>query len=54
MDISVINFGEKFEKINEQHSYKIIAQINDYHFKLVKHKENLYGISILKLTKFSW
>jgi mannose-6-phosphate isomerase-like protein (cupin superfamily) len=36
MDISVINFEKKFEKINEQHSYKIIAQMNDYHFKLVK------------------
>jgi len=54
MDISVINFGEKFEKINEQHSYKIVAQMNDYLLNWLKHKENLYGISILKLTKFSW
>jgi len=36
MDISVINFEEKFKKIDEQHSYKIIAQMNNYHFKLVK------------------
>jgi mannose-6-phosphate isomerase-like protein (cupin superfamily) len=36
MDISVINLEEKFEKIHEQHSYKIIAQMNNYHFKLVK------------------
>lgn len=36
MDISVVNFGEKFRKIKEQHSYKIIAQMNNYHFKLVR------------------
>jgi mannose-6-phosphate isomerase-like protein (cupin superfamily) len=36
MDISVVNFKDKFKKIHEQHSYKIIAQMNNYHFKLVK------------------
>lgn len=36
MEISVVNFEEKFEKIKEQHSYKVIAQMNDYHFKLVR------------------
>jgi mannose-6-phosphate isomerase-like protein (cupin superfamily) len=36
MDISVVNFEEKFRKIHEQHSYKIVAQMNNYHFKLVK------------------
>jgi len=36
MGISVVNFEEKFRKIHEQHSYKIVAQMNDYHFKLVK------------------
>jgi mannose-6-phosphate isomerase-like protein (cupin superfamily) len=36
VDISVVNFGEKFRKIKEQHSYKIIAQMNNYHFKLVR------------------
>jgi mannose-6-phosphate isomerase-like protein (cupin superfamily) len=36
MDISVVNFKNKFRKIHEQHSYKIIAQMNNYHFKLVK------------------
>ena len=36
MGISAINFEETFEKIHEQHSYKIIAQMNNYHFKLVK------------------
>ena len=38
MDIEIVNFSEKFSKIHELHSYKIIAQMNDYHFKLVKMK----------------
>ena len=38
MDIPVINFEEKFTKIKELHSYKLVAQMNDYHFKLVKMK----------------
>jgi mannose-6-phosphate isomerase-like protein (cupin superfamily) len=36
MDISVINFKEKFLKFHERLSYKIIAQMNHYHFKLVR------------------
>jgi len=40
MGISVINFEEKFDKIEELHSYKLIAQMNDYHFKLVKMKRD--------------
>ena len=36
MDIKVVNFEKKFEKIKEQHSYKVIAQMNDYYFKLVR------------------
>jgi mannose-6-phosphate isomerase-like protein (cupin superfamily) len=31
-----INFQEKFGKFSEQWSPKIIAQLNDYHFKLAK------------------
>jgi len=38
MDISVINFEEKSRKIKELHAYKLVAQMNDYHFKLVKAK----------------
>lgn len=38
MDVSVINFKEKALKIKELHSYKLVAQMNDYHFKLVKAK----------------
>jgi mannose-6-phosphate isomerase-like protein (cupin superfamily) len=36
MSISVINLKEKGLKISELHSYKVIAQMNDYYFKLVK------------------
>ena len=31
-----INFAEKFAKFSEQWSPKIIAQMNDYHFKIAK------------------
>ena len=36
MNIPVVNFEEKFAKITELHSYKVIAQMNDYQFKLVR------------------
>ncbi len=36
MDYSAINFEEKLAKFSEHWSPKIIAQMNDYHFKLVK------------------
>ena len=36
MNIPVVNFAEKFAKIPELHSYKLIAQMNDYLFKLVR------------------
>ena len=36
MDIPVINLDEKFIKIKERLSPKIIAQMNNYHFKIVK------------------
>jgi mannose-6-phosphate isomerase-like protein (cupin superfamily) len=36
MNYSAINFNEKFAKFSEQWSPKIIAQMNDYHFKLVR------------------
>lgn len=38
MGISVVNIDEKFRQIDELHSYKIIAQMNNYHFKLVRMK----------------
>jgi len=36
MSYMPINFTTKFAKFTEQWSPKIIAQMNDYHFKLVK------------------
>jgi len=36
MNYLSINFMEKFAKFSEHWSPKIIAQIDDYHFKLVK------------------
>jgi len=36
MEIKAINFQEKLAKFSDHWSPKIIAQMNDYHFKLVK------------------
>jgi len=36
MDLKAINLEEKLTKFTEQWSPKIIAQMNDYHFKLAK------------------
>jgi mannose-6-phosphate isomerase-like protein (cupin superfamily) len=36
MRIQSINLGEKLSKFSEHWSPKTIAQMNDYHFKLVK------------------
>ena len=36
MDYQSINLQEKLSKFSEQWSPKIIAQMNDYHFKVVK------------------
>lgn len=36
MRYSAINLGEKFGTFSDHWSPKIIAQMNDYHFKLVK------------------
>jgi len=38
MDIRVVNLEEKARAINELHKYKLIAELNDYQFKLVKAK----------------
>lgn len=32
----VVNLGEKFAKFSEHWSPKVIAQMNDYHFKIAK------------------
>jgi len=36
MQSTVINFQDKFAKFSEQWSPRVIAQMNDYQFKLVK------------------
>ena len=36
MGETAINIAEKFAKFSEQWAPKIIAQMNDYHFKIVK------------------
>ena len=36
MDYQPINFQEKLARFSEHWSPKIIAQLNDYHFKIVK------------------
>ena len=36
MDYQSINFQDKLSKFSEHWSPKIIAQMNDYHFKIVK------------------
>jgi mannose-6-phosphate isomerase-like protein (cupin superfamily) len=40
MEIKKINIQGKANLITELHSYKIIAQMNDYYFKLVKAKRD--------------
>ena len=38
MEIRVVNLEEKASKIEELHKYKLIAELNDYQFKLIKAK----------------
>jgi len=38
METHAINFRDKFARFSEHWSPKIVAQMNDYHFKLVKFK----------------
>ena len=36
MKIRVVNLEEKAGFINELHKYKLVAELNDYQFKLIK------------------
>ena len=36
MDYKAINFGQKFELLREQWQPRVIAELNDYQFKVVK------------------
>src|SRR5512147_2488550 len=38
MDIRIVNLREKADLIHELHAYKLVAQMNDYDFKIVKMK----------------
>lgn len=38
METRVVNIQEKANLITELHKYKVIAEMNDYYFKLVKAK----------------
>ncbi len=38
MEMRVVNLEEKARLIKERHKYKLIAELNDYQFKLVKAK----------------
>ena len=38
MDYKVINFNQKYSLFNDRWSPKVIAEMNDYQFKLVKVK----------------
>jgi mannose-6-phosphate isomerase-like protein (cupin superfamily) len=35
MSVSVVTLAEKFAKMNTQNEYRTIAQMNNYHFKLI-------------------
>ena len=38
MDVRVVNLEEKARSIKDLHSYKLIAELNNYQFKLIKAK----------------
>lgn len=38
MELRVVNLKEKADLIEDLHQYKLIAELNDYHVKLVKAK----------------
>ena len=43
MSVNVVSLIEKFGKLNVQNEIKIIAQMNNYHFKIVKlNRENIW------------
>ena len=38
MDVRIVNLKEKAGLIHELHSYKVVAELNDYQVKLIKAK----------------
>ena len=47
-----INIRKKFDRFSDYWSPKVIAEMNDYQFKLARVKENLFGTIIKKQMKF--
>ena len=43
MSYRAINFGQKFGLFTEQWQPKVVAEMNDYQFKVVKLQVTLYG-----------
>ena len=48
---SKINLHEKFSKFSKHWSPRVIAEMNNYQFKIAKIKENLFGTIIKILMK---
>jgi mannose-6-phosphate isomerase-like protein (cupin superfamily) len=48
MEIRVVNLEQKSSLINERHKYKLIAELNDYQFKLVKARRDFVWHSHLE------
>ena len=46
MTYEAINFGKKFGSFHEQWQPKVIAEMNDYQFKLVKLQGDCHGNSV--------
>ena len=46
MDYRAISFAEKFGLFDEQWQPKVIAELNDYQFKVVRLEGDLFGILI--------
>ena len=46
-----INFAQKFSLFDEQWQPKVIAEMNDYQFKVVKLQGISYGTTIRILTR---
>ena len=54
MNLQAINLRQKFTKFSEHWSPKIIAEMNDHQFKLVKFQGEFVGIRMTIRMRFSW
>jgi hypothetical protein len=53
MSYKAINFGKKFTLFDEQWQPKVVAEMNDYQFKIVKRRETSSGTIIRTRMKRS-